>query len=144
MIEHTYRVLGYNRLLDILSHYAACPLGQSDCLSLKPLNDPEQIDNELRLVSEMRLLLKTQGFVTLSDVTDVVPMVRKSGTLGSCLEPDEFLCFLRLTEAGRQLKKFIRPRRALFPRLYQVVRGIRRRRHHPGRLRPVCWVRRPL
>ncbi len=122
MIEHTYRVLGYNRLLDILSHYAACPLGQSDCLSLKPLNDPEQIDNELRLVSEMRLLLKTQGFVTLSDVTDVVPMVRKSGTLGSCLEPDEFLCFLRLTEAGRQLKKFIRPRRALFPRLYQVAR----------------------
>jgi DNA mismatch repair protein MutS2 len=122
MIEHTYRVLGYNRLLDILSHYAACPLGQSDCLSLKPLNDPEQIDNELRVVSEMRLLLKTQGFVTLSDVTDVVPMVRKSGTLGSCLEPDEFLCFLRLTEAGRQLKKFIRPRRALFPRLYQVVR----------------------
>ncbi len=122
MIEHTYRVLGYYRFLDILSHYAACPLGRSDCLSLKPLNDPEQIDNELRLVSEMRLLLNTQGFVSLADVTDVVPVVRKSGTLGSCLEPDEFLCILRLAEACRHSKKFIRPRRALFPRLYGLVR----------------------
>jgi len=96
MIKHTYQVLGYYRLLDILSHYSACTLGQSDCLSLKPSNDPKQIDNELRLVSEMRLLLKTDGFVSLSDVTDVVPMLTKSGTSGSYLEPGEFLCILIL------------------------------------------------
>ena len=95
MIEHTYQVLGFYKLLEILSHYAACPLGESDCLTIKPLNNPEQIENELRLVSEMRLLLKTQGFVSLSDVTDMNPMVEKAGALGSYLEPDEFLCILR-------------------------------------------------
>jgi len=122
MIEHTYRVLGYYRLLDILSHYAACPLGQSECLSLKPLNDPEQINNELRLVSEMRLLIKTQGFVSLSDLMDISPVVKKSGIVGSCLEADEFLCILSLVEAGGHSKKFLRPRRALFPRLYDLVK----------------------
>ncbi|MBW2216010.1 MAG: Smr/MutS family protein [Deltaproteobacteria bacterium] len=121
MIEHTYQVLGYYRLLDILSHYSACTLGQSDCLSLKPSNDPKQIDNELRLVSEMRLLLKTDGFVSLSDVTDVVPMLTKSGTSGSYLEPGEFLCILRLAEAGRLSKQFIRSRRALYPKLHTLV-----------------------
>jgi len=121
MIEHTFQVLGYFRLLDILSHYSACPLGQSDCLSLKPSNDPKQIDNELRLVSEMRLLMKTEGFVSLSDVTDVAPMLSKSVAAGSYLEPDEFLCILRLAEAGRLSKKFIRPRRALYPKLFSLV-----------------------
>jgi dsDNA-specific endonuclease/ATPase MutS2 len=72
MIEHIYQVLGYYQLLDILSHHAACPLERSDCLSLKPSNDPSQIDNELRLVSETRLLLKTEGFLSLSDVTLLV------------------------------------------------------------------------
>jgi len=124
MIEHTYQVLGYYRLLDILSHYAACPLGQSDCLSLKPSNDPKQIDNELRLVAEMRLLLKTERFVFFTYVTDLVSVFKKSGALGSCLEPDELLCVSSLVEAGRQSKKFIRSRRALFPRLCDLLRDM--------------------
>lgn len=124
MIEYTYRVLGYYRLLDILSQYAACPLGRSDCLSLKPLHDQEKIDNELRLVSEMRLLLKTQGFVSLNDVMDVVPLIVKSRIQGGYLEPEEILVILCLAEASRQVKKFIRARKALFPRLYDLTRGI--------------------
>ncbi len=124
MIEHTYQVLGYYRLLDILSHYSACPLGQSECLSLKPSNDPKQIDNEMNLVSEMRLLLKTEGIVSLSDASDVVPLLRKSATAGACLEPYEFLAILNLSEAGRMSKKFIRPRRALYPKLNNLVTDI--------------------
>ncbi len=122
MIEHTYRVLGYYRLLDVLSGFSACPLGQSDCLSLKPSNDPKQIDDELRLVSEMRLLLKAEGPLPLSDVSDVVPILRKSGVQGSCLEPEGLLRILRLAEASRKSKKFIRLRKALFSKLYDLVR----------------------
>ena len=121
MIEHTYQVLGYYRLLDILSRYASSPLGQSNCLSLKPSNDSIFIDNELRLVSEMRLLLKTEGFVSLSDVTDVIPVLRKSGVQGSCLEPNELLFVLRLAEAGQQSKKLLRFKRTLCPRMYSLV-----------------------
>ncbi|SPD72809.1 putative Endonuclease MutS2 [uncultured Desulfobacterium sp.] len=122
MIEHTYQVLGYYQLLDILSQYAACPLGRSDCLSLKPSSDPSHIDNELRLVSETRLLLKTDGFIPLSDVTDVDHLLKKTYAAGSYLVPDELLSILKLAEAGRVSLRFLRPRRGLFPRLYERVK----------------------
>ncbi len=124
MINNSYRVLGYYKLLDILSTYAACPLGQSDCLSLNPLTDPEQIDNELRRVAQMRLLIKTQGFVSMQDVTDVVMLLKKSMAAGACLEPVEFLCIWRLVETGLKIKKFIKQRRALFSNLYEISNEI--------------------
>jgi len=124
MKKHTYQVLEYNRLLDILSRYAMCPMGKSNCLSLEPSNDIGFIDNELRLVSEMKLLLKVRGFVSLSDLTDIFPFLRKSRTDGSYLEPNELLCILSLAQASRQSKKFLESHRSLCPRMYDMVRDI--------------------
>ncbi len=121
MIEHTYQVLEYHRLLNILSHYASCQLGQSNCLSLKPSNDAKYIDNELSLVSELRLLLKVKGFVSFSEVTDISAILKKSGTDGSCLEPKELLCVFGLAQAGRQSKKFLGSNRSLCPGIYGLV-----------------------
>lgn len=122
MKKHTYQVLEYNRLLDILSRYATCPMGKSNCLSLKPSNGLTFVDNELRLVSEMKLLLKARGFVSLSDLTDILPFLRKSCTEGSSLEPKELLCILRLAQACQQSKKHLESHRSLCPRVYDIVR----------------------
>lgn len=124
MIKHTYRVLGYYRLLDILCSYASCPMGQSDCLSLRPSNDLTLIEIELRLVSELRLLLKTEGFVSFSDLSDILPVLRKSGTRGSCLDPDELLSVLRIVEAGKESKNFLSSHQSLCPRVYGLVSGL--------------------
>jgi DNA mismatch repair protein MutS2 len=124
MIEHTYQVLEYHRLLNILSHYASCPLGQSKCLSLKPSNDAKYIDNELRLVSELRLLLKVKGFVSFSELTDISAILKKSGADGSCLEPVELLCVLGLAKASRHSKKFLASNRSLCPGMYGLVSDI--------------------
>ncbi len=121
MIEHTYQVLEYHSLLNILSHYASCPLGQSNCLSLRPSNDAKYIDNELRLVSELRLLLNVKGFVSFSEVTDISAILKKSGAEGSCLEPNELLCVLGLAQASRQSKKFLDSNRSLCPGIYGLV-----------------------
>jgi DNA mismatch repair protein MutS2 len=121
MIEHTYQVLEYHRLLNILSHYASCPLGRSNCLSLKPSNDAKYIDNELRLVSELRLLLKVKGFVSFSEITDISAILKKSGADGSCLEPNELLCVFGLAQASRQSKKFLDSNRSLCPGIYGLV-----------------------
>ncbi|OPX36693.1 MAG: hypothetical protein B1H12_06580 [Desulfobacteraceae bacterium 4484_190.2] len=124
MKKHTYQVLEYNRLLDILSRYATCPMGKSDCLSLKPSNDLVFVDKELRLVSEMKLLLKARGFVSLSDLTDILPFLRKSSTEGSYLEPKELLCILRLAQACQQSEKHLESHRSLCPRMYDIVRDM--------------------
>ena len=124
MKKHTYQVLEYNRLLDILSRYAMCPMGKSNCLSLEPSNDLGFVDNELRLVSEMKLLLKVRGFVSLSDLTDVLPFLRKSRTDGSYLEPKELLCILSLAQTSQQSKKFLESHRSLCPKMYDIVKDI--------------------
>ncbi len=121
MIEHTYQVLEYHRLLNILSHYASCPLGQSNSLSLRPSNDAKYIDNELKLVSELRLLLKVKGFVSFSEVTDISEILKKSGADGSCLEPKELICVLGLALAGRQSKNFLGSNHSLCPGIYGLV-----------------------
>jgi len=121
MIEHTYQVLEYRRLLNILSQYAACALGESDCLSLEPSNDLEFIDNELKLVSEMGLLLKVKGFALFSDLVDILPLLKKSSAAGTILEPDELLSVLRLLEACRQSTRRLKSNRTLCPRLHEQV-----------------------
>ena len=124
MIEHTYRVLEYRRLLDILSCYASCVLGRSNCLSIKPSNDPGIIDNELRLVSEMRLLLKVKGFSFFSELEEITPILKRSLAEGSCLDPDELLSILRVLEASQQSRKFIGANKSLCPRIYGLVKDM--------------------
>jgi DNA mismatch repair protein MutS2 len=124
MIEHTYRVLEYYRLLDILSRYASCALGRSNCLALKPSNDPRTVDIELRLVSELRLLLKVKGFFFFSGVEEITPILKRSLPEGSCLEPGELLSILQVLEACRQSKRYIEANRSLCPGIYELVRDM--------------------
>jgi dsDNA-specific endonuclease/ATPase MutS2 len=62
MVKQTYHVLEFDRLLQILTGYTFCPLGQSDCLSPKPSTDLKVTEYEQEQVSEVKLLLKLKGF----------------------------------------------------------------------------------
>jgi DNA mismatch repair protein MutS2 len=121
MIEHTYEVLEYHRLLSILSKHAACSLGRSDCLSLRPSRDATIIENELRRVSETRLLLKLQGFPPLSGVDDISAQLREARTEGSRLEPEQLLGVLRLADAYEQARKVLYSRCSLCPGLWDLL-----------------------
>ena len=89
MTENSLRVLEYYRLLNIVSQYAASPLGRSNCLSLTPLQELESIEAEQRLVSEMKELVCTKGFISLSSLFDLRPTVRKALRKGIYLEGKE-------------------------------------------------------
>jgi len=121
MIEHTYQVLEYYRLLKILSRYASCPLGQSECLSLTPSNDIEWITHELSLVSEARLLLKMRGLLAFVDLTDLKPLLARARAKGSRLEAEELLTVLRLSESGQTVRGFLRSERSLYPGLTVII-----------------------
>jgi len=71
MIQYTFRVLEFHTLLNILSNYASSPLGNSNCLSLEPSSDVGHIENEQKLVSEMKLLLQLKGFQSFEDLIDI-------------------------------------------------------------------------
>jgi len=124
MTENSLRVLEYYRLLDIVSHYAASPLGRSDCLSIKPLKELESIDAEQKLVSEMKELICTKGFIPLSSLFDLRPMLRRALKKGIFLEGKDFLSIYNLINISRQVKNWIRTARALYPSLWNTVKDI--------------------
>jgi DNA mismatch repair protein MutS2 len=124
MIKYTYHVLEFYKLLQILSGYASCPLGQSDCLSLTPSKDLKVIENEQRLVSEMKLLLMLKGFPPLEGLIDIVPIMKSCRAEGTYLEPDRILSILRTIEASEQAKKSILSQRHICHGLYDLVKDI--------------------
>jgi len=124
MIEYSLRVLEYYRLLNILSNYAASPLGRSDCLSLKPVKELKSIEAEQRLVSEMKELLLTKGLVSLSSLADLRPTLRKAGKKGAYLEPKELLSIHNLIRVSDQVKNWIYESRDLCPSLMDILDNI--------------------
>ncbi|MBE9540865.1 MAG: endonuclease MutS2 [Proteobacteria bacterium] len=124
MTENSLRVLEYYRLLNIVSHYAASPLGCSNCLSLKPLQELESIEAEQRLVSEMKELVCTKGFIPLSSLSDLRPMLGKAVKKGAFLEGKEFLSIHNLIGVSQQVKNWIREAGDLCPSLGCIVKDI--------------------
>ena len=124
MTENSLRVLEYYRLLNIVSQYADSPLGRSDCLSLAPLQELESIEAEQRLASEMKELVCTKGFISLSSLFDLRPMLRKALRKGIYLEGKDFLSIHNLIKISRQVKDWIHAARSLYPSLWDVVKGI--------------------
>jgi len=124
MIKHTYHVLEFHRLLHILSGYASCPLGRSDCLSRKPSRDLTEIDNEHRLVSEMKLLLKLKGFSPLEGLIDIKHFIKQSKAEGSSLEPEKLLSILQIAQAASRAKKSILSQRDICPGLCDLIKEI--------------------
>ena len=121
MIEHSWQVLEYDRLLEILSRYASSPLGRSECLSFVPSSDTKKITHELGLVSEMRLLLKTSGFPAFTDLRDLRPLLDRARARGAHLEPEEFLMVLRLAESARTVRGLLQRERTLYPGLANIL-----------------------
>ena len=124
MIEHSLKVLEYYRLLTIVSHYAASPLGRSNCLSLKPLQELESIEAEQRLVSEMKELLLIKGFIPLSSLFDLRSILRKASKKGVFLEPKDFLSIHNLIHTSHQVKNWIREAGSICPSLENIVKDI--------------------
>jgi DNA mismatch repair protein MutS2 len=124
MIEYSLRVLEYYRLIEILSEYAASPLGRFHCLSLRPLKELESVDAEQKLTSEMKELLLVKGFVPLSDLSDLRPALTKAGRKGGFLEPSELLSIHNLLKTSRRAKTWIRDSRDLCPCLADIVDDI--------------------
>ena len=124
MIKHTYHVLEFYKLLQILSGYASCQIGRKDCLSLKPSKDPKVIDIEQRLVSETKLLLKVNGFSPFNGLIDISPFVKRSLAEGTRLEPDSLLSIYNITEAADRTKRSITVQRDICPLLYDKIKNM--------------------
>lgn len=122
MIQHTFHVLEFYNLLNILSGFASCPLGQTKCSALIPSTDLHSIEKELQLVSEMRLLLQAKGFPSFEGVIDITAILKQSLVTGAYIEPEGLLHIHRTLEVGWKAKQFIGANQSLVPGLFLLVK----------------------
>lgn len=124
MLRDSFQAAGYFYLLDIISSYAVSSLGRDYCLSLRPINDPDEINDRLSVLSELRELLRVKGWAFNEDIGSVDVWLDKADTEDSCLNCDEILLIKRLLEAALNIKKFISSEGKEYKRIYALVQQI--------------------
>lgn len=89
-LTHTSaRVLEFESLRDLLTGYAASPLGQNAIAALAPSSDPAWIETQQLLTAEIREFRRVGGRFEFAGLLDVSASIEKSRIAGAALETTE-------------------------------------------------------
>ena len=124
MTDYTLCVLEFENLLIRLSEYCSSPIGKEYCLKIRPSTDTHEIESNLNLLKEMRLLLKVQGNISFSGVDSIGELLDRVSVEGALLEAVELRRILDLIKAGIYAKRIIGDRRDIVPSLFKKIRDI--------------------
>ena len=117
--------LEYKKMLALVARYANTPMGRDLLEDLQPLTNRQQLETDLRTVSEtVRLNEEKQvswRFTELSDPSDAVAILKiKNATL----EPTTLLELTRLCNQALFARSAIQPERDFAPTLWSLVEQI--------------------
>lgn len=90
MDAHTFDLLEFDKVREIVSGYAASPLGRELARQVEPLADSAAVRAEIGLVSEMVLSLELEQAPPLGGLHDVRLIVRRAG-IGTMLSAEQLL-----------------------------------------------------
>ena len=90
MDAHTFDLLEFDKVREIVSGYAASPLGRELARQVEPLADLAAVRAEIELVSEMVLSLELEQAPPLGGLHDVRLIVRRAG-IGTMLSAEQLL-----------------------------------------------------
>ena len=90
MDAHTSDLLEFGKVREIVSGYAASPLGRELARTVEPLTDRAALSAEIELVSEMVLSLELEQPPPLGGLHDVRLLVRRAG-IGTMLSAEQLL-----------------------------------------------------
>ena len=106
MNEHSLRVLEFDKVMSIVSGYAASGLGKAAVLGLLPAANRGTSETRLGETREFTQILRRGEKPPLDGILDVGPAVGKLGVAGSMLTPVELLHTATTLAAGRRVKQF--------------------------------------
>jgi DNA mismatch repair protein MutS2 len=96
-VEHLdAAALEWAPLLALVAAYAISRVGREGLLALAPSRDLAWIENQHRLVGEVRTLLNSAVSIPLGGLFDPTQLAAKAGIPGAALEPEEFQAVARL------------------------------------------------
>jgi len=98
-------VLEFASLRDLLRGYASSPLGQGRIAALAPSTDPEWIEIQQQLTTEIREFRRVGGRSDFSGLLDITKLVDKSRIAGAALETTEIRDVVQLVDRAAEWRE---------------------------------------
>src|SRR4051812_43361616 len=89
LLYSSSRVLEFESLRELLRAYAPSPLGQARISKLAPSTDPEWIQIQQALASEIREFRRVGGRFDFAGLIDITALVERARIAGVALEPTD-------------------------------------------------------
>lgn len=103
MNQRVYKILEFDKIINILASYAASELGKERCKSLVPSNDIGFIKDSLRTTNDAVLFMENKGTPPLSSVKDIRTSIKRI-EIGGVLSFSELLGVRDILTTSRRLK----------------------------------------
>ena len=105
MMEKNLRKLEFDKILDILSHFARTFIGKHHCLSLLPFSNIDDIKKELAETREATIMLQRKGEIPLSEISDITVSLKFLKAAYS-ISSKQLLDLASLLKLSRNLKEY--------------------------------------
>src|SRR5699024_5430681 len=128
MNDKTFRVLEFQKVMDLVQEQARTILGKQEIEGMKPARSLETIQTLQNETDEAMHLIRQLLHVPFSAVQDVQPLLKRSD-IGSMLFTEEVLAIGQLLYCGRNVKHFIEQVELDLPLLKGHVADVETLRH---------------
>jgi DNA mismatch repair protein MutS2 len=124
MDSHSFKVLEFGSIVDLLRERTACALGEAVAHNLEPSASLAIVREWQGETTEACTLLREDGNLPLGGIHDIGPLVRKAA-MDAMLQPAELLDICETLSSGRRLRAFLTKRAAKAPKLNNIAQNIR-------------------
>ncbi len=125
MDEKIYDILEFDKILEYLAQLPVSPLGERKIRQLRPLTNPELIQYDLSLVSELREILDFDDPFPISGLLDISESLAQLKIEGRFLNAEELSRIAQTLEVARKIEAYFSDRKEKYPHLARIVRQIR-------------------
>jgi len=103
------KILEYNKFLSLLSELTPNETTRKKILSVEYSTDPDEIKKRITLTSEFILVLRSEGYLPLTEIPDVSRTLDLLSIQESVLSPEELLDIASMLKIAREVKNFLSP-----------------------------------
>ncbi|MBS4173074.1 endonuclease MutS2 [Bacillus sp. FJAT-49736] len=123
MNQNTYKILEFTRIKEEAAHFALTDLGKDHILNMVPSVNKKQIVSWLEEVDEAVEILKKSSSVPISGLNGI-DQILKQLNKGLTLRPDQLMKLIDFLSCCKKLKRFMKDKEFLAPRVSAYVYSI--------------------
>lgn len=124
MNQHTYKVLEFDKLKDVLAKYAITDEAAARIIDLEPFNDINRLRKELETTLHYFEFVKYDGGAELSGIRNIEDYIKKTTLIGTYLSPEELFFIKKNIRTFRVIKAKIEELEGKYKTLYAKLKEV--------------------